>query len=182
VVICQDEKSQHKNKAKALRVRSRESRAEQVTKEFSLIITGEGREEGRDRREGRDPLEGISGRSEPGVSTFLSTDRTEYRAGDTVVITYGADRKGFVHLYSVEPDGKRKYLATRPVSGDKFHQLKAEAMPPGGGHQLVAVYDEDEKPDASAAKALPTGEQTKDIRLIDDGPESYAVYHLRVYE
>lgn len=166
--------------AKSLRVRSREGEGQQVTREMALIVTGKGQDNDRRDVSGGTDRRPPADADDPGISAFISTNKPEYRVGETMVITYGADKEGFVHLYSVEPDGKRVFLKTQPVSGNEFYQVKARAMEPAGAHQLMAIYDKDREQKQAPSQTDESGQQTKAIDLIDDQPESYAVYHLMV--
>jgi hypothetical protein len=161
---------------KALRVRSRESEAEPVVRELPLIITGPDPISGDRRSDDRQPAP--APRDE--VAAFVSSARTEYRPGEIVTITFGANRKGYVHLFTVAPDGHKTFLKKQEVDGTRFYQVRGEAMLPAGEHQLVAIYDKDANLEKEAVDALGLGERRKDIRLIEDRPEAYAVYHLTV--
>lgn len=117
------------------------------------------------------------------VAAFVSSDRTEYRLTEEMKITYGADAKGYIHLYSVEPDGRRILLTKHAIDGQRFYQVKAQAATPTGGHKLVAVYSPAEDLEtASAAGAAAGGRKTKGIILVENKPLPFAVYHLNILD
>lgn len=165
---------------KALRVRSRDQKAQRVSQELSLVIVGKADDAGGNRDDQRQPPPAAD--RQDSVSTFISSDKTEYGVGDTIVISYGADKEGYIHLFSVEPDGKRTFLKTQKVTGKKFYQVRAKAAAPGGVHKLVAIYGKERNLKEGSADALNLEEAGKAVRLIDEGPDSYAVYTLTVNE
>jgi len=168
------EASEVEEEVKSLSIRSRKKKAQKVSTEISLVIIGEGERS----RTAPPPQE----RAPRGISAFVSSDRTDYRAGDTMKISFGADKKGFVYLFSVEPDGRRTLLKKQAVSGREFYQVRAEAALPAGEHSLVVMYDEQGDLNKNSAKLPDFSGGTKEIRLIDDRPEAYAVYHLRIHQ
>lgn len=72
---------------------------------------------------------------------FIATSRQQYRIGEKIKIVYGADQKGMVTLYLVEPDDKRQMLHEQEVDGNSLYTLMAIASEPIGKHQLIAEYD-----------------------------------------
>lgn len=160
--------------SKALHIRSKKKKAQQVTCELNLSIVDP------DHGTGIATEESSATATTSRVSAFISSDRTRYIPGDTITITYGADNKGYVHLYVVTPDGGYSFLKTRKVSGDKFYQEKARAALPGGEHQLIAIYDQNPTAPKDGPGSLLTGEKGKDINLIGNQPETYAIYYLNV--
>ncbi|WP_020585250.1 DUF4384 domain-containing protein [Desulfobacter curvatus] len=151
---------------KALSIRSREAKAKHVTKELSLIITGNGQNES------------SVPHSNPAAAPFVSTNKSSYRDGDPIRITFGADKPGYVHLYINEPGGRQSFLTTERVSGKDFYQVNATASRPGGVHQIIAVYDNNATPDKNRIYTL----ASKDIRLVPDAPEHCAVYNFTIEE
>lgn len=107
---------------------------------------------------------------------FVSTDRTEYRQGDTISILFGADQEGTVTLYVEEPGGNQRKLTSQDVSGRDFYRLQARATAPSGRHRITAVYS-----DAGTAEAGgKDGLQAKGLELIG-GPDSpHAVYYFDI--
>ncbi|RLC22235.1 MAG: hypothetical protein DRI57_00315 [Deltaproteobacteria bacterium] len=166
---------QIEQEVKSLRVRSKKKETQKVTRELSLVILGDGRRSGRVPPPANTP---------PGerqrVSAFVSSDRTGYRAGDTMKISFGADKEGFVYLFSIEPDGRRTLLTKQAVTGHKFYQVAGRATLPGGEHSLIAVYNERNDLNADDIRLPNFGQKSKGIELLGDWPESYAVYHLNV--
>ena len=85
---------------------------------------------------------------------FVSTSGTEYRAGSQVDVVYGANKSGYVHLYSVEPDGTYERLRRISVDGKSFYQLSLRAGAPYGEHRVVAVYTKGKNIDDTALNAV----------------------------
>jgi hypothetical protein len=169
-----------KDEVKSLRIRSRNSNARAVTREMNLVVVGEGQTAIRQSEQTPPPA---LMDTESAVSTFISTDKMYYKAGEPMTISYGADKKGYVHLFVVEPDGNRTFLKTEKVNGKQYYQSKAVASAPGGTHKVVAIYDEKSKIEEKIIKSLNLDEdsQGKAIRLMND-PESYAVYQIYIQE
>ncbi len=171
---------------KALRFRRRgegEDTDQKVTHEIELVIVGQGQQP---PYPGTEPNPPSSGRTPaPGPdqgAAFISTDRTVYQLGEKIKILYGADRPGYVHLFLVEPDGRRTLLSKQPVSGDQVYSQLARAAQPQGKHGIVAVYSQNETMDKGAFP-LPsgTGETGKGIDLIGDQNGNFAIYYFNIY-
>jgi len=159
---------------KALGIRSREAKAKHVTKELSLIITGDGQHAG--------VVPPSDAGSDTAAAPFVSTNKSSYRVGDSIRITFGADKPGYVHLYINEPGGRQSFLTTKKVSGSDFYRMNAMASRPGGAHQILAVYDDNATPDKNRIYTLSSKNMLKDIRLVPDTPGAYAVYHFTIQE
>lgn len=116
--------------SKGIHIRGPGSRhdSKTVVKEFSINIKGSS-------RRGRD-ISDVGDTPAP----FISANRTYYRIGQKVRITYGATGSGWVRVYVVEPGGAYSLIKTKRVTGDKYYKLTAKAEEPGGRHLLVAVY------------------------------------------
>ncbi len=116
----------------------------------------------------------------PQAVTFVSTDKTRYREGEKVRIIFGADRRGWVHLYTIEPSGGYTLLTRRKVDGKILYELSARAQSPFGAHALVAAYSETEGFDEghliSAASRADFG---KGLSL-DDDQTAMAIRRFRV--
>jgi len=149
---------------KAIRTRN-QNKAEQVSLELKLTVIG------------RTASAGPAG---PEVATYVSTDRQEYRIGDPMKITFGADEEGYIYLYYFEPDGRKVFLKKQEVDGVRHYQVRAEATAPIGRHRLVAVFNKDGDLDDKAAAARDFSEEFKGITLIEDKPAPYAVYYLTI--
>lgn len=121
-----------------------------VVREFSVRIVG---------AEAAPAPEPPRAGTETGAAVFVTTARERYAAGERVGIVYGADRAGWVHVYTIEPDGKRSLLTRARVDGRGLQRATARAEAPVGRHTLLAVYSPDEhldegrlpRPDADAA-------------------------------
>ncbi len=116
------------------------------------------------------------------ASAFISSDRTQYRIGDVMTITFGADKLGYVYLFLVGPDGERSLLGPPvEVDGQRFYQVKGKVTNPGGRHMLVAVYGEKQDlPEESFIIPEPKETYSKGIVLFDQKMRPYAVYHLNI--
>ncbi len=165
---------------KALRIRSGDKKEQKVVQELTLVITGEGRRS--ENMPPPPPPAETGDRDRNPVSTFISSDKTDYRVGDIIKMTFGADRQGYVHLYTVEPDGRRTFLTKQAVSGREFYQVKVKALQPSGQHTIVAIYGEEENLSRDKVDMITLGQKSKRLELIGDRPDSYAVYQLNVYE
>ena len=75
------------------------------------------------------------------AGTFIATSRQQYKVDEKINIVYGADQKGVVKLYLVEPSGKRQILHEQEVDGNSIYALMARATEPIGSHQLIAEYE-----------------------------------------
>ena len=75
------------------------------------------------------------------AGTFIATSRQHYKVDEKINIVYGADRKGVVKLYLIEPGGKRQILHEQDVDGNSIYALMAMATEPIGSHQLIAEYE-----------------------------------------
>lgn len=75
------------------------------------------------------------------AGTFIATSRQHYKVDEKINIVYGADRKGVVKLYLIEPGGKRQILHEQDVDGNSIYALTAQATEPIGSHQLIAEYE-----------------------------------------
>ncbi len=86
----------------------------------------------------------------PGVSNsgdpvaFISSANNEYIEGEQFKIIFGANQKGYVHLYTIDPDGAYDFLKIVPVDGKGIQSLIIQAAPPYGRHTLVALYDQND--------------------------------------
>lgn len=73
---------------------------------------------------------------------FLETNGSQFNIGDTVKIVYGADRKGYVHLYSRAEGQRFKQVFTKKVDGQSFYTSRPRASSPAGKQHLVLIYTE----------------------------------------
>ncbi|CCK80684.1 DUF4384 domain-containing protein [Desulfobacula toluolica] len=160
---------------KALHIRKPAKKKEQVVRELTLVIKDNGWSS--------------AGRQIPPpmiddnpVCVFISSDRTHYTIGDTMKITYGADNKGFVYLYSIEPDKKTVFLKRTKVTGKNFYQEKGKVTHPQGRHQLVAVFSANGDLNKDQIPGNHTVNKTKGFALMDKTRPPMAVYHVNVRE
>lgn len=118
------------------------------------------------------------------ATVFINTRKASYRTGEIVNFGFGADRNGFISLYSVSPGDKVSFLKSLPVEENRLYALKAKAVRPAGDHALVAVFS-DERPGSHRHKNLAdlTGisySQSKDVVLIPDNRPPFATVRFLV--
>lgn len=101
------------------------------------------------------------------AGVFIATSRQQYRVGENIKIVYGADQKGMVKLYLVEPDDKRRIFHEQEVDGSSIYTLMAIATEPIGKHQLIVEY-------RNSAKT----QQSKGLEMLKS--TSQAVYHFEI--
>ena len=150
---------------KSIRMRPVED-AEQVANEMTLTVVGQAAQ--------------AQPKPKAEAAAFVSSDKTEYKLGDPVKILFGADKKGWIYLYTMEPDGKKVFLKKQAIDGERFYRIKAEAATPQGKHKLIAVYSKDGKVDQTKAGASVSGLQEKGLVLVEDKPLPYAVYPFTI--
>lgn len=80
-------------------------------------------------------------------TALLSTSRSRYAAGQSFDVVFGADRDGWVHLYTIEPHGAYERIARTEVRAGELEALTLRAETPYGWHKLVAVYSLDSRLD-----------------------------------
>jgi hypothetical protein len=127
-------------------------------------------------------LEGSVGDAEntPQAVTLVSTDKSRYREGERVRIVFGADRPGWVHLYTIEPSGGYALLTRSKVDGKTLNTLSARAQSPLGSHTLVAFYSEGERFDEGRLSGVASqGRGSKRVSL-DDDQTAMAIRRFRV--
>ena len=160
---------------KTLRFRRRgddDAGPDRVAHEVDLVIMGEA---GARRRPDPTPPPSLDPAPDAAMA-FVSTDRTEYRRGDTIAILFGADQEGTVTLYLEEPDGNRRELARQEVTGRDFYRLRARATAPSGRHRITAVYSDAEAAGAGSKDGL----QSKGLELIGGSARPHAVYYFDI--
>jgi hypothetical protein len=162
------------NQVKALRIRTRqEENREPVVKQLQLVIKDKG------ARGIGIPGGDDGSHSKPIV--FVSADQSSYGLGEDVRMVFGASQPGWVHLYAVEPQGRRSLLKSQQVSGEKVYRLTARAERPIGEHALVAIYGDDEKAREKVLDLLDQDSSPKGLRLVEEeGP--VAVYRFQIHE
>lgn len=153
---------------KALVIRRKEER---VNMELDLLIVGAaGGEE-------QETVEEADGE----VGAFVSTDRLQYRIGDQMKISFGADKSGPLELYEIGPDGERRQLRKMLVQAGRAYQVKGRVGGPAGEYQVMAVY-------VGKSEKGGGGAQAKGVTLIEDEEEEeevaqpYALYRYRIDE
>jgi hypothetical protein len=117
------------------------------------------------------------------VVPFISCDREVYRLGEFVQVIYGADRPGWVHVFSVEPSGKRALLRHQEVSGNKIYSLTAMANRPAGRHAVIAVFSKGAEVKTKSLPLIQEGGITeKGLTVVPEDQAPYAVYRFRILE
>ncbi|MEW6267259.1 MAG: DUF4384 domain-containing protein [Thermodesulfobacteriota bacterium] len=150
-----------------------------VSSEVDVVIVGSG--PAPQAGSAAPPVQAPAGSPTP-AAPFVSTDKIEYKVGDKLKITFGADKKGYVYLVLVEPDGTRQVLKKQEVSGENIYQVQGLATAPAGRQTLFAVYDESgELGDVDRLK-LPVAGEVKDkgILLLNEKERPYAAYGISV--
>lgn len=113
------------NEVKSLRVRSKEKKAQYVVQTVKIVVTGKA----------------ASVAPVGDAVPFVSCDKRAYKNGDELVITYGADKAGFIYLWSLVEGEKPTFLTKVKVDGEKLFKVDAVAEAPFGKQKLVAVWD-----------------------------------------
>lgn len=85
---------------------------------------------------------------------FVSTDRQVYAPEGRVRLLFGADQSGYVHLYSVDPEGEIAVLTTEKVSGSDFYKLEAKVGAQTGQHAVVAAFSQQRKASVEIERLL----------------------------
>lgn len=112
---------------------------------------------------------------------FVAAAGNRFRVGETLRVVFGADRKGWVHLLVIEPNGTRTPLTKRETDGRSVLSVEAQAAAPVGDHTLVAVYTPGPDLDDRALEPLAEGQQEKSLRLIPDAlPGTLATRRINV--
>lgn len=148
------------NQVKAIRIQAapekiNKTKNEVIVKEISIKITGKKRAA---TKSSKSPL------------VFVSTDRREYKEGDAVRMVFGADAKGYIHLYLKQPKGKTVLLKKVKVNGKSMYHQKAIAKAPLGKHELIIRYTKNGK------DSLKNKSKAKGISIvIEDKPEDVQV-------
>ena len=139
-------------------VRVREIRSGQATerdlavRDLEVRIAGEGwgKRYGVDRRD-----EAVA---------FVNSNQERYHEGERMHIVFGANRSGWVTLFSIAPDGAINRLTSEKVNGERVNTLSARAELPAGRHTLAAVYSRDGRVDRAALEDA--AEATKSLEHI----------------
>ncbi len=164
----QDLEQEFESKGIHIRGPERDRRgSNRVVKDVAINIEGysSGR---RDRGIGRDDS-GIAS----DANVFLSTEKENYAVGEQVRIVFGADREGWLHLYTTEPDGYRSLLTRKRVDANDLQHATARAQAPGGQHALIAVYTEDSSFDDSLLDGMSEDKLAgKGLSLVSGGGDS----------
>jgi len=72
---------------------------------------------------------------------FIATAHNEYTGGEQFNIVFGANQKGYIHLYTIDPYGAYDFLKVVAVDGKSIQTLLIQAAPPYGKNTLVALFD-----------------------------------------
>lgn len=112
---------------------------------------------------------------------FVATGGDRFRVGEALRLVFGADRKGWVHLIVITPDGGQTRLARREIDGKTLESQNAQAEAPIGDHTLVAVYTPGPDLDERTLAPLLAAHQDKGLRLVPDRfPAQVAVQRFAI--
>ena len=111
-------------------------------------------------------------------------DRTQYAVGDPVRVVYGATQSGYLHLFLVEPTGKRSQWLKLPVEAGKVYTNTTRATNPTGDHILVAAYTADGKtePDMPSPESSAASLAAKGLEPPSGGGAPVALYHFNIHD
>ncbi len=76
---------------------------------------------------------------------FVSQDKDAYRLGEAVTVAFGATKAGWISLFVQYPNGKAEFLKKEHVDGKSIYTFQAEAVPPMGSQNLMAVFSADKQ-------------------------------------
>lgn len=150
---------------KALSIRPQEEKADTVMLEAQVIVVGPGASKPEAGSSGASARARTAG-NETAAMAFIAADRKDYKVGDELKMTYGADQPGQVSVYLVEPSGKKTLLKKQDVDGEHFYKIKAEVTRPAGEHTLLAVYGKE------PAKGEAGADAKKGLSVIDDAKDA----------
>jgi len=78
--------------------------------------------------------------SDQSVRPFLSTDRTSYAIRERFRVTFGADRDGFIYLFSMEPDREPICVKANPVRHDQIYHFESTTAATVDRQGILAVF------------------------------------------
>lgn len=125
-----------------------------LVKTFDITIEGERQTSGQPFEENRQASEqsffsqlfsssnNLANQATSDPVAFISSANNEYIDGEQFKLVFGANQKGYVHLYSIDPYGAYDLLKIVPVNGNDIQSLTIQASPPYGRHTLVALFDD----------------------------------------
>ncbi len=73
------------------------------------------------------------------VISFITTDRSRYRQGETAKIGYGADQNGWMNIYIKSERSNYRLLAELPVIANRMVYTNGQAKEKGK-HTLMAIF------------------------------------------
>lgn len=111
---------------------------------------------------------------------FLSTSKSRYSMGEKLRVVFGANQKGWVHLYTIEPSGSISLLTSRKVDGKAIESVLARAESPLGRHTLVAAYTKGKDFDESILDDVADDRSSKALRLVSEDSATLAIKHFRI--
>jgi hypothetical protein len=94
---------------------------------------------------------------------LLRTDRETYAVGETITITMGSERPGFLYLFVDGPEQQWQPLGFVDVEKNGLREVELEARSPVGQYELLLVYRERKVDPRSIRVPLP--EETPDRGL-----------------
>ena len=113
--------------------------------------------------------------SQDHTGVFISSDRIEYNVNDLIKISFGADKAGFLSLYSFNPLGEITLIKKQPVSGRNFYQIFAEASYPIGQYKVCSIFTTYGQIDQYHIKLYLNKDNTG-IKLSEKDLMPYAIY------
>lgn len=117
----------------------------------------------------------------PAGIAFVSSNAQRLRVGDALRVVFGADRPGWVHLFVVEPDGRRSQLSSKESDGKTIETIETIAEAPTGDHTLVVLYTPGPQVDPGLLDQQLSRYRDKGLRLMEDlPPGAIAVQHLDI--
>lgn len=162
--MVQEKALEDEFEAKGIRIRRGENRRrpsskDVIVKDIDLAIVGKRHREDR-----------IGFADRQSAIPFVSTVRDQYYVGEKMRVVFGADKPGYVHLYTVEPGGSVSLLTRRKVDGESLETLVARAEAPLGEHALVALWSKGRDMEARRVQRALDEYDAKAIRIRDDEP------------
>ncbi len=162
--------------SKGIRIRDNRTKPQSdvLVHELDVRITGSRYNLVDDRPAGGDR------QGDAGAVTFVSTAKNRYREGEKVRVVFGANKSGWVHLYTIEPGGGYSLLKRQKVDGKEVNQVTARAEAPYGPHTLVAAFSKGKDFDAAILDEYDSDRRDKALTLIAPRPVAIAVQRIWV--
>lgn len=110
---------------------------------------------------------------------FLETNGNQFNVGDTVKIVYGADRKGYVHLYSRSEGQRFTRVFSKKVDGQSFYTSRPRASSPTGKQHLVLIYTPERNYNSKDLEASMAKDYDTQISNLDAGLKGFRYSNQR---